>query len=43
MFINEISPSTINCNWSYLLTKLSNGFELNDGNFLQLSGIKRLE
>ncbi len=32
--INEIS--------SYLLTKLSNCFKLNDGKSLQLSGIERL-
>jgi len=41
--INEISSSTINCNWSYFLTKLSNHFELNDGKYLQLNGIERLE
>jgi hypothetical protein len=40
--INEISSSTINCNWSYFLTKLSNHCELNDGKSLQLIGIKYL-
>jgi hypothetical protein len=32
----------INCNWSYLLAKLSNHSEINDGKSLQLSGIKNL-
>jgi hypothetical protein len=41
--INEISSSIINCNWSYFLTKLFNHFELNDGKYLQLSGIEVFE
>ncbi len=40
---NEISFNNINFIWSYLLVKLFNCFKLNDGKFLQLSGIKRLE
>jgi hypothetical protein len=33
----------MNYNWSYFLIKLFNQFELNDGKYLQLNGIKRLK
>jgi hypothetical protein len=39
--LSENSSSTINYNWSYFLTKLSNHSKLNDGKSLQLSGIER--